>query len=288
MSQLPSQLLPPKRRRGALLGLFVTFLLLLSGCGGSSSSLDAEAERQLEIADNGVADLAGDLGTEQVPTERLRQIISRAEEAGTDLRIVVAAPDGEFISAKAVVDRFGGTAIAYQADRTGFEGASRDLSAEQLDEAVNAAKVELDIGDSADAFVSVLERDGVESRTTSGARPVLLALLIPAALFMLWGAYSYFRARKRRIRRQVTFDQRKAVLLDWADQLRPQLDDLGPMVVASPDLAAQKTWHESNDFVSSIMPVLSEARTIGELDAAEMRISRTAIKLRDLRSSLTA
>jgi len=110
--------------------------------------------------------------------------------------------------------------------------------------------------------------------------------LIPAALFMLWGAWTYFQARKRRLKRQSEFDSRKKVLSDWAAQLGPEVESLRAGVVASSDDTAQQSWHEAREFVTKIVPTVDGAHTIGELDAAEMRIGRVAIKLRDLRRSL--
>ena len=104
---------------------------------------------------------------------------------------------------------------------------------------------------------------------------------------MLSGAWSYLQARKRRLRRHYQFVNRKAVLIDWAGQLGPEVESLRPIVAASPDNAAQRTWHDSREFVSSISTALAAATTVGELDVAEMRVGRTAIKLRNLRSSLS-
>lgn len=260
-------------------------VLLISSCTDSAEPVPADVAAQFDITNNSIADLTLE-DSEAVPRPELIQSVLRAQTAGTVLRIVVAAPDGEFVSARSVVDRYGGTAISYQADRTQFEGASRDMSAEQLDRAVDAAKVQFDIGDSAAAFVDVIESEGIEERGRTFARTVLLLLLIPAGLFMLSGAWSYLQARKRRINRHQAFTERRVILTDWAAQLGPELESLRPLVAASPDDAAQRTWHDSQEFVTSIVPTLDAATGLGELDVAEMRIGRTAIKLRDLRRSL--
>lgn len=279
----------PSRSGGVVLALFAALVLLLSSCGSSVAPLDDEVARQFDIANNSIADLTNGEGVEQVPFDELIRVVARADQTGTDLRIVVVGPNSEFVPAESVVDRYGGTAISYQVDRTGFEGASKDLGGAVLSQAVNAAGVELDIGESASAFVSVLENqpDGVATTSSSSSQLWLLALLIPAAAFMLWGAWSYFGARKARIKRQTSFDERKWVLADWARQLTPELETLSPIVVASPDREAQRIWHESHDFVDEVIPSIENATSIAELDAAEIRIGRTAIRLRDLRKSLT-
>lgn len=271
------------RRRLAL--LLVAMTLVVPACAESSAPLPAEVAAELDIANNAIADLTDDEG-EQVPRPELMQSILRAQTAGTTLRVVVAPVDGELVPARSVVDRYGGTAISYQAGRTAFEGASRDMSSDQLERAVDAAKAEFAIGDSAAAFVDVIETEGLEEPGRSLIRTVLLLLLIPAAAFMLSGAWSYVQARRRRVSRRAKFLERKAVLTDWAAQLGPEVEALRPVVASSPDDDAQRVWRESQEFVSTIGTTLDSARTIGELDVAEMRIGRTAIKLRDLRRSL--
>ena len=173
---------------------------------------------------------------------------------------------------------------AYQIDRNGFDAASRDLTGAQLNEAVEAA-VNGRIADSASAFVGVLETIDMSSARSSN-RAWLLWLLVPSAAFMLWGAWSYFQARNRRIKRRAGFDERKWILADWASQLGPELESLRPLVATSLDPENQRRWNESDETVRKVVPALESATSIGELDAAEIRIGRTAIKLRDLRASL--
>lgn len=258
---------------------------LLASCSESAEPLPEPVTAQLDIANNAIADLTAD-GGDDVPANELRRSIARAQTAGTTLRVVVSGPEADVVSAKSVVDRYGGTALSYQAGGSAFEAASRDMSADQLERAIDAAKVEFDIGESASAFVSVFETEGLEPLGRTFARTALLLLLIPAALFMLSGAWSYMQARKRRMKRHNDFVERKAVLTDWAAQLGPEVESLRPLVAASPDDAAQRTWHDSQQFVDSISTTLATASGVSDLDAAEMRIGRTAIKLRDLRRSL--
>lgn len=258
--------------------------LLLASCGSDATPLDAEVARQFDVADTSLADLSG-ASIEAVPTDALFAAVAAAREAGTNLRVVVSASDGELISAGAVVDRYGGTAISYQANQDGFEAASRDMSGAQLDRAVAAARSQVDIGESTAAFVDVIATEGIEALDRSFARTALLLLLIPAALFMLSGAWSYFQARKRRIKRERDFLQRRTVLRDWAAQLGPEIQALAP-ATASADPSARTTLDEASTFVNSIGPKLDAARSLGELDAAEMRIGRVAIKLRELRRAL--
>ena len=261
-------------------------VLLLSSCASDAEPLDTEVARQFDIPGNRIADLTPADGAEDVRRDVLLQTIADADAAGTALRIVVAAPEGEFVPAKSVVDRYGGTVISYQANRTSFEGASRDMSAGQLDRAIDAARLELDIGDSAAAFVDVIEVEGLEKRGASFLSKIIVPLLLVAAAFMLWGAYSYVTARNRRRKRQAAFEERKRVLADWAGQLGPEVESLRGPVVAADDAPSFQIWQEAQEFVSTIVPTVESARSLGELDAAEMRIGRTAIKLRDLRSSL--
>lgn len=275
-------------RRAAQLGLSplaLALVLLVAGCSDSAEPLDRQAAAQFDIANNAIADLTA-AGADDVPANELRGSVTRAQVAGTRLRVVVSAPETGIVSAKAVVDRYGGTALSYQVGGAAFEAASRDMSAEHLDRAINAAKVEFDIGDSAAAFVSVIESDGIAASGRTFARTALLLLLIPAALFMLSGAWSYMQGRRSRLKRNNAFTQRKAVLTDWALQLDPEVESLRPLVASSSNNAAQITWDEAQQFVHSISTTLAMASNIDELDAAEKHIGRTAIKLRDLRRSL--
>lgn len=273
-------------RRAAQLGLSLSALvLLLASCSDSAKPLDEQVSTQFGIANNAIADLTAE-GSHDVPADELRGSVERAHAAGTTLRIVVSAPDTDIVSAKTVVDRYGGTALSYQAVGAAFEAASSDMSADQLNRAINAAKVEFDIGDSASAFVSVIESESLVAPGRTFARTAVLLLLIPAALFMLSGAWSYMQARKRRLKRHTVLVERQAVLTDWASQLHPAVESLRTLVASSSDDAAQTTWHETQQFVYSISASLATATNVGELDAAEMRIGRTAIKLRDLRRSL--
>jgi len=273
--------------RATLSVVLSSLLLFAASCSPAADPVLAEAAELFDAGER-LVDLTPANGAEDVRRSEVVQAIAQADEAGTALRVVVAAPEGEFIAASSIVDQYGGTAISYQANRTGFEGASRDVSKAQLDRAVAAAKDELDIGDSATAFVKVIADEGVEPRGRSMASTLLWFLLALGALVMVSGAYSYWQARRRRKKRQVDFEARKAVLTDWAGQLRPEVESLRVPVAASADDSGQQTWHDSHDFIAKILPSLDQATGAEDLDAAEMRIGRTAIKLRDLRRSLDA
>lgn len=263
--------------------------LVATACGGSGEQVPAEVAALFDIENNAIADLTSD--GEGVPRSAFIESVLRAQEEGTAMRIAVAPPDGDFISAKAIVDQYGGTALSYQLDGTAFEGASRDMTAEQLDRAVDAAKLHPELAASAEAFVDAIAAEGLDRAEPTFSRNTLLALLVLAAAFMLMSAWSYLKARQRRDRRERRereFVERKALLTDWASQLRPELESLRSPVAASPDAAAQTTWHQVHDFVNSVRGTLEAANSQGELDMAEMRIGRMAIKLRDLRRSLGA
>ena len=268
-----------------LVWVLTALVFVAASCGQSGSALPDSVVAEFDIENNSIADISDGQGLESVSRTDLLAVVGRAQQAGTDLRIVVAGPDDEFVSAESVVDRYGGSALAYQIDSNGFDAASRDMSGDQLNEAVEAA-VNGRIAESASAFVGVVETFELSAPGASN-RAWLLWLLVPSAAFMLWGAWSYFQARNRRIKRRVGFDERKWVLADWASQLGPELESLRPLVAVSPDPENQLRWQESDELVRKVVPALESATSIGELDAAEIRIGRTAIKLRDLRASLS-
>ena len=156
--------------------VLVALVLVAGGCGQSSSALPDEVVAQFDIENNLIADVSNGQGIERVSSADLLDVIARADQAGTELRIVVAAPDGEFVSAESVVNRYGGSALAYQIDRNGFDAASRDLTGAQLNEAVEAA-VNGRIADSASAFVGVLETIDMSSARSSNRAWLLLSLI---------------------------------------------------------------------------------------------------------------
>jgi len=260
--------------------------MLLAGCGSDATPLDSEVARQFDVAGTSVVDLSSGVAG-AIPGDALLAAVEAADAADTKLRVVISAADGEAVPAGAIVDRYGGTAISYQAIEVGFEAASRDMSAAQLDRAVAAARTEVDIGESAQAFVNVIADEGLQPISSAFPRWLLWVLLIPAGLFMLSGAWSYFQARKRRLKREQDFLQRRSVLRDWAAQLAPEIELLAPATAAGADPSARATLDEATVFVQSIGPKLDAAQSLGELDAAEMRIGRVAIKLRELRRILS-
>lgn len=278
-----------KRRapRSNLVSFLVALMMLTlvgTACSPSTEPLDADVARQLDEAGVQIADLTGGLGV-AVPIESLEETIDAAQAAGTNLRIVVASPDGELITAKSVVDRYGGTALSYQAQQRSFEAASRDMSAAQFDRAVAAARLDLDIGDSAASFVDVIEAEGLMERGNSIARTAALLIGIPFLGFLLLGAWSFAQERKREGRRRQELVERQGELRTWAAQLTPEIDALAPSA-ARADAEARRVIDDCARFASTIRGKIDTATSLGELDAAEMRIGRTAIRLRELRKSL--
>jgi len=102
-------------------------------------------------------------------------------------------------------------------------------------------------------------------------------------LFTLLGPWPSMQAPKRR----TDFVERKLMLPNWASQLNPEDRSSRPLVASAYNNAAQMAWYETQQFVHSISTMLATAGSVGELDAVEMRFGRTAVKLWDLRRSLT-
>jgi len=166
---------------------------------------------------------------------------------------------------------------------TRAEASSSSMTVEQLDRASNAAKGVFDTADSAVVFVDVIESGGVQTPGRAFTQTAFLPLLIATALFTLLGPWPSMQAPKRR----TDFVERKLMLPNWASQLNPEDRSSRSLVASAYNNAAQMAWYETQQFVHSISTMLATAGSVGELDAVEMRFGRTAVKLWDLRRSLT-
>ena len=268
-----------RSRLPAALALLVLFVVSCSDSASIPGAVADQFDRNGSIADLTQA------GQEDVPRVELLQATSRARELGTELRIVIAGVDDELVSASAIVSRYGGTALSYKANDTRFEAASEDIHSDLIDQAIGPAGESGDLGASANAFVDVLEAEGLRSPGRRWWPPVAIALLAASLAFVAIQAFRLVRARKQANKRRADFDNRKQVLRDWAERLAPEVDALASRASNGGE-SAQQTLHEALDFSTRIVAKVDEATTMGDLDAAEMRLGRNYIKLRDLRAEL--
>jgi hypothetical protein len=265
------------------LAAILVVLVLATACS-ESETIPGEVVEQLDLAGNKIADLT-EPGDEEVPRLELLRASNRASLLGTDLRFVIAGAEDELVSASAVVAVYGGTVLSYKANDTAFEAASNDIRAEQIDAAMIPAGQSGDLGASANAFVDLLEEQGIQSPGRAWWPAILATMLVISLLFLLYQAYRLWRARQRRAKRRRDFVERKAVLRDWAERLAPEVEALEEPVAAAGE-SARQTLEEAREFSGRIVAKVDEATSPGDLDAAEMRIGRTHIKLRDLRRDL--
>lgn len=266
--------------------------LVLAACG-STATLPEAVTGQLDIPNNPIATLS-DSTSEDIPRLDLLQATARARAIGTELRFVIAGDTDELVDAEAVVEEYGGTVLSYKSGDTVFFAASKSMDNDQLNRAIEAAGSESDMGASALAFVRLLEDEGIQAQSSgvlssrllpSGVSPWIWVLLAVAAIFVLYQLWNYLRARKRAARRKAKFHERKEILSDWATRLVPEINAVTPHA-GRLDSSGQRMLTESRDQVSKVVPALAEATSLGELDASEIRIARTAIKLRTLRQTL--
>lgn len=254
----------------------------MTACGSTATLPDA-VTRQLDIPNNPIATLS-ESTSEEIPRLDLLQATARARSIGTELRFVVAGDNDELVNAKDVADRYGGTVLSYKSGDTDFAAASRSMDNDQLNRAIAAAGTESDMGASALAFVRLLEDEGIQAQRAS-VSPWIWLLLAFAAAFVIYQLLNYLRARKRAARRREKFQERKDILADWANRLVPEIDAVSPYA-ARLDANGQRMLTEARDQVGNVVPALANATSLGELDASEIRIARTAIKLRSLRMTL--
>lgn len=263
----------------------ITIALLLAACT-ETSTIPGEVVRQLDLPNNSTADLT-EPGDEEVPTLELLRAKNRARGLGTELRFVIAGVDDDLVSASAVVSHYGGTVLSYKANDVAFEVASKDIHSDQIDEAIIPAGQSGDIGASANAFVDVLERDGIRSPGRSWW-PIFAGVLLAVSLvFMITQAVRFWSARQKSAKRRRDFDQRKAVLREWATLLAPEVEALEDSAAYGGE-ATRQTLSECREFASRIVAKVDSASSPGDLDAAEMRIGRVSIRLRDLRRELSS
>ncbi len=270
------------RRPRLVLVLLVALAMCVSACG-SDVALPDSVTRQLDIPNNSIATVS-DSVSEEVPRIDLLQATSRARALGTELRFVIAGDADELVDAQAVADRYGGTVLSFKSGDERFL-ASGEMSADQLDRAMAAVSGQPDMGAAALAFVRQLEEDGGIQAGSSGVPWWIWALLAIAVVFVLWQLRSYLSARKRATRRRENFAHRQDILRDWAQRLGPEVDAVQPHY-ARLDIDGRRMLDESRSLIESVVPAVADASSLGELDASEIRIARTAIKLRTLRQQL--
>lgn len=269
-----------------ILTLILALAVFLPACGGSGDPVPDDVVRALDIPNNTMA-IVGESMSEEVPQSEMLAAAARARDLGAELRFVVSGDDRELVNAKSVADRYGGIVLSYKTGSPSFL-AGGNISDDQLGRAVQAAGVESDMGASAQAFVDVLEADGeIETRGRGlGGVPLWIwALLAVAIIFVLWQLRNYLAARRRAERRQAKFAERQALLADWAQRLAPEVETVRPHY-SRLDATGRTMLDESGSFVNTVGSTIEGASSLAELDAAEIRIARTAIKLRTLRQTL--
>lgn len=259
--------------------LFLTLfcvLLVSAGCASQSvQPLDGDVAALLDVENNVIADMTVPAqGDERVEKPVLLQAAARAEAAGTQLRIVVVDHSAELVAAQSVVDSYGGTALSFKVNDQTFGVASADISADQLSRATAKAGVQTSISDTALAFVSVIEQEGLES--PSNVKNILwLIAVVVAAVFFMYQLRNYLKERKRRGRSNRDIDLRRESLFDWAGVLRQDLDR-----VSEPSLA--KEVAEIDGVVVGLLEDLEKAVSAEEIDSVESQMSEEAKKLRTL------
>ena len=263
------------------LAIIVAIVVAGAGCGGSGGDVPADVAAQLDVPDETLAVL-GDSSAERIPRIELREATVLADALDAELRIVVAGDGQDLVDAEAVADAYGGTVLSYKAGDVAFQAASTELETEQLNRATAAAGDERDMGASALAFVDVLEDEGPEFKSTSLTTVLLWVLFIVAALFVLWQALAYWRARKRAARRRRQFEERQRILADWADRLVPEIEQVAEQQ-GRLDATGRRTLDDTIAQVGAAREGIAGATSLGDLDANEIRIARSAMKLRSLR-----
>ena len=275
--------MPVWRLPRALPAVVVVFAALVGACGSSAELPDA-VRNELDVPGSSLAVLS-DETSEQIPLLELAEATTRAEEIGVELRIVIAGDEQQLVDAKALADRYGGTALSYRSGDVGFEAASANMATEQLNRAVSAAGIEGDKGASALAFVRVLEREGLQTERTEWVRTLLVALAATGGLLLLYLVRRYRRARRRAEKQHDELVERREMLADWAARLGADADQLA-LLEGRLDPMTAAVLQGSREMIGRVHAGVQAADTLGELDMAEIRLARVAIKLRNVRQQL--
>ncbi len=256
--------------------------LLFASCSRTDASLPSA---MVEAFASGAS--VGDLsvtGTEELDIGQLAQADARARSIGTTLRVAVVDADVAPVSAAALVDRFGGTALSYQANGASFEVASADIAVSQLERALTRAQAEENIGDSVDAFLAVVDEEGIDPPTSSWWVWIAAGLLALSLLFVLVQALRFRAARSRRIRKESDQSQRQVDLSSWANQLAEQLAESRGAALAQPAIADQ--WVSLDKTAAELKSTVLRASNASDLDAVEMRLGGAFRQLRTMQASL--
>lgn len=260
--------------------------MVFAACGSSSDAIPEEVLATFDVEGSWIADLT-EPGDEPFDPQLVLASIGRARAAGTELRVVVVGSQDERPSPKAIVDKYGGTVLVYKANDGEFFAHSGDMPTDQVERAAQgAASDQRTISDSVAGFVRTVSSEGIQGSSIFDTllRWVLLPL---AALFMIVMLLRYLRARNGARKRTDQFLDRKRSLSEWAGQLPGEIDSLrGAVALASDE--SRITLHEVDDFASGIGSKIAAAENMGELDAAEMRLGRAFIKLRELGKAVSA
>lgn len=265
--------------------------LTMFGAACSSESLPIEIAEAFDAPGTTLVDRS-EASIEDISRLDLAIAADRARAMGVDIRFLVLGPDDEFVSAKSLTDRYGGLAMTFKAGSEGFEGAGRNVSGDQLGRAMAAAGTKSTIGEAGLAFVDTFEQEGIATGAEglglsgnggmSAARLLVLGLLAAATLFALFQLRAFLKSRKRAERRRNQFESRRQVLTDWANRLAPEVNLLTQAQGRLGTDGLQRL-RESREFVASTPIGLEQAESLSDLDVTEIRIARTAMKLRDLR-----
>lgn len=238
-------------------------------------------------------------------TAAIAAAVSRAQGAGINAYAVVLADDGAGIKAQNIQAALPDNATVLLYTPTLYDFESRDICPARFDEARSTADSAITTGSASagvDAFVTALiaipadpdcaaagdsgNADGSGNSGSSFWRWLLIALAALFLIALLWTLYKVLAGSRRRQREEQEFEERRRILKDWAGTLRAPVTELQPHVAAAKSSSLATMYNDALKVARESEGNLDRATAIPDLDAAEIRIARAQMQIRDVRKGL--
>lgn len=230
-------------------------------------------------------------GAENVDAIRLQAVVDRAAQADINLYIAVVANGSERVEAELLRDALGpSTVLVFTPDI--YRLATSDMCEASFIAARQQSNAELSNGTADEAASAFVEAALLQPRCTasSGAPWLPLWLLIPLLLLALGllGGFLFRSLRKSRDaeRRAREFEERREVLREWAFSLREPLTALNGPVTQAGNPQLSRMYNDALSIAQQSESDIARATEAPELDAAEIRVARAQMEVRELSQSL--
>lgn len=231
----------------------------------------------------------------------LEASVQRAVDAGINAYAVVLSSDGDGIKSKDIQAALGDNATVLLYAPTFYDFESLDVCGERFDEARSKADTEITSGRSdagVDAFITALidtpedascevaAADADDSGGSSWWQWLLVLLAALLLIALLWTLLRVIMNGRAKAREAEEFEERRRILTDWAGTLRAPVTELQPHVAAAKSSSLAAMYNDALKVARESQGHLESATSLPDLDAAEIRIARAQMQIRDVRKGL--